>query len=296
MTREAGGGEQGRLGQEPQRLDREVVRRDLARTRSQAAQLIRAGRVLVDDRVVTRAGVAVTPGQQVSLRAAAHDETSWIVRGWVGRGSLKLDHAFTAWEPEGLAVRGRRCLDVGASTGGFTQVLLERGAAHVVALDVGHNQLDPRVATDLRVTERSGTNIREVDPAQVGGPFDVVVADLSFISLTLVLPVLHTLSRPGADLVLLVKPQFEVGKERLGKDGLVRRVQDRYEVLEALEGHARTVGLAPVDLHRSPVVGGTGNVEYLWWLRRCPGGMMDCGRGPAELAARRGVLRLEEDA
>lgn len=268
----------------------------MARTRSQAAQLIRAGRVLLDEVVVTRASAPVSDGQEVSLRAAVHDETSWIVRGWVGRGSLKLDHALTVWEPEGLLVRDRRCLDVGASTGGFTQVLLERGADHVVALDVGRDQLDPRVAVDPRVTERSGTNVRDVDPHEVGGPFDVVVADLSFISLTLVLPALQALSSPGADLVLLVKPQFEVGRERLGRDGLVRRVQDRYDVLEALDGSARAAGLAPVDLHRSPVVGGTGNVEYLWWLRRCPDGMMDCGRGPAELAARRGALRLEEDA
>ncbi|WP_337590167.1 TlyA family RNA methyltransferase [Ornithinimicrobium sufpigmenti] len=296
MSPAAGVGGTGEVGQPPQRLDREMVRRGLATTRSQGAQLIRAGRVLVDGQVVTRAGAPVAPGQPVSLRPTAHDETSWIVRGWVGRGSLKLDHALTVWEPDGLSVRGRRCLDVGASTGGFTQVLLERGASHVVALDVGHGQLDPRVSVDPRVTERSGTNVRQVEPEQIDGPFDVIVADLSFISLALVLPVLHTLARPGADLVLLVKPQFEVGKERLGKDGLVRRVQDRYEVLERLDEQARAVGLTPVDLHRSPVAGGTGNVEYLWWLRRWPDGMMDCGRGPAELAARRGVLRLEEDA
>lgn len=288
----AGGGHAARQGE---RLDRAAVARGLAPTRSQAAQLIKAGRVLVDGRVVTRAGTTIGPDQALALGQAGHDETSWIVRGWVGRGSLKLDHALSVWATEGLRVRDRRCLDVGASTGGFTQVLLERGAAQVVAVDVGHGQLDPRVAQDPRVTERSGTNIRRVGPDQLGAPFEVVVADLSFISLSLVLPVLHTLCRPGADLLLLVKPQFEVGRDRLGKDGLVRRVQDRFEVLARLDQEARDVGLAPVDLVRSPVVGGTGNVEYLWWLRRCPGGMMDCGRGPAELAARRGVLRLEED-
>lgn len=283
-------------GQGAQRLDRAVVARGLARTRSQAAQLIRAGRVLVDGRAVTRASVTVGPGQELLLGQSQDEETSWIVRGWVGRGALKLDHALRLWAPEGLSVEGRHCLDVGASTGGFTQVLLEYGAAHVVALDVGHDQLDPRVARDPRVTERSNTNIRTVDPDQVAGPVDVVVADLSFISLSLVLPVLPALCQPGADLVLLVKPQFEVGRERLGRDGLVRRAEDRFAVLERLDAQARDVGLAPVDLHRSPVLGGTGNVEYLWWLRRCQDGMMDCGREPAELAARRGVLRLEEDA
>lgn len=280
----------------PRRLDRDVVERGLARTRSQAAQLIKAGRVLVDGRVVTRAGTMVRADQRLSLAAVEDEETSWIVRGWVGRGALKLAHALTAWESEGLSVAGRRCLDVGASTGGFTQVLLERDAAHVIALDVGHDQLDPRIAQDPRVSERSGTNIRGVQPDQVGGLVDVIVGDLSFISLSLVLPVLHTLSRPGADLVLLVKPQFEVGRERLGKDGVVRRSRDRSEVLARLDTEAREVGLAPVDLLRSPVSGSEGNVEYLWWLRRCPDGMMDCGRGPDELAARRGVLRQEEDA
>lgn len=278
------------------RLDRAVVDRGLARTRSQGAQLIRAGRVLVDGRVETRPGTTVRPDQELGLGQARDDETSWIVRGYVGRGSLKLDHGLDVWAGEGLDVRGRRCLDAGASTGGFTQVLLQRGAAHVVAVDVGHGQLDPRVAGDPRVTERSGTNIRDVGPDELGGPFDVVVADLSFISLSLVLPVLHALCRPGADLVLLVKPQFEVGRDRLGRDGVVRRAVDRFAVLDRLDREAREAGLAPVDLVRSPVAGGTGNVEYLWWLRRCPDGMMDCGRGPAELAARRGVLRLEEDA
>lgn len=292
MTTAPAGGAAGDRGM---RLDRTVLERGLARTRSQAAQLIKAGRVLVDGRVVTRAGTTVGPEQVVALGRAEHEESSWIVRGFVGRGSLKLDHALSVWSAQGLSVQGRRCLDVGASTGGFTQVLLERGATHVVALDVGHGQLDPRVAQDPRVTERSGTNIRQVGPDELGDPFEVVVADLSFISLALVLPALHTLCRPGADLVLLVKPQFEVGRERLGRDGVVRRAEDRYAVLARLDQQARAAGLAPVDLLRSPVVGGTGNVEYLWWLRRCPDGMMDCGRGPAELAARRGVLRLEED-
>lgn len=278
------------------RLDRELVERSLARTRSQAGQLIRSGRVLLEGRVVRRPGVRVRPGQDLRLAGADHEETSWIVRGWVGRGALKLDHALTAWGSAGLTVQGRRCLDAGASTGGFTQVLLEHGAAHVIALDVGHAQLDPRVGLDPRVTERSGTNIRQVSVDQLGGEVDVVVGDLSFISLTLVLPVLPALCRPGADLVLLVKPQFEVGRDRLGKDGLVRSPGDRSEVLARLDQEARASGLAPVDLARSPVLGGTGNVEYLWWLRRCSDGMMDCGRGPAELAARRGVLRQEEDA
>lgn len=279
-----------------QRLDRRLVEHGLARSRSQASQLIRSGRVLVDGRSVARPGAGVRPGQQLSLTPVDHQETSWITRGWVGRGALKLDEALTRWGPDGLDVQGRRCLDVGASTGGFTQVLLEHGAEHVVALDVGHDQLDDRVREDPRVSERSGLNIRHVAPGDLGDAFDLVVGDLSFISLSLVLPVLPELCLPGADLVLLVKPQFEVGRDRLGRDGLVPRVQDRFAVLERLDREARETGLTPVDLARSPVLGATGNVEYLWWLRRCQDGMMDCGPGPAELAARRRVLRQEEDA
>lgn len=269
------------------RLDVALVERGLAPTRTQAQALVKAGRVLVDGRPVTRPALPVPPRSVLSI--ADLDEATdadWIARGWVGRGAVKLDHALQVWAVDGLRVDGRRCLDVGASTGGFTQVLLEHGAATVLALDVGHGQLDPRLRKDARVVDRPGTNLRDVRAEDLGGVFDVVVADLSFISLTLVLPVLEALARPGADLVLLVKPQFEVGRQALGRGGVVRSPEARREVLLRLDGQARAAGLAPVDLLRSPLTGTHGNVEILWWLRRPGPGMMNCGREPAVLAAR----------
>ena len=279
-----------------QRLDQALVARGLARSRNQAQQLVRAGVVTVDGTVVDRPSTTIPSAARVELAATptADHDAAWITRGWVGRGALKLDHALTRWEPHGLRVAGRRCIDVGASTGGFTQVLLERGAAHVVALDVGHDQLDERLVHDDRVSDRAGTSVRTVTPAELGGPFDVVVADLSFISLALVLPQLAALAGPDAELVLLVKPQFEVGREALGRAGVVRSARARHDVLAALDGVAREAGLAPMDLARSPVSGTTGNVEYLWWLRVCPPGMMDCGRTRVEMEARRRELREEE--
>lgn len=283
------------------RLDQALVARGLARSRTQAQQLVRAGLVLLDGTVATRPATTVEDTATVELtEAPTGQDTSavdWITRGWVGRGAVKLQHALDRWAPQGLTVRDARCLDVGASTGGFTQVLLEHGARHVVALDVGHDQLAAQVRDDPRVQDLSGTSIRDVDPLDpaLGGPFDVVVADLSFISLTLVLPTLAPLTRAGGHLVLLVKPQFEVGRHGLGKGGVVRSSAARSAVLAALDPLARQAGLHPVDLERSPVTGGSGNVEYLWWLRVCPPGMMDCGRTVAQLAVRREELRREEE-
>ena len=170
--------------------------------------------------------------------------------------------------PAVSAVRGRRCLDVGASTGGFTQVLLAAGAASVVALDVGHGQLAPAVAQDPRVEERSGTNVRDVTSADFGGGFELVVADLSFISLTLVLPVLAELLLPGGDLVGLVKPQFEVGRERLGKTGVVRSEEQRQQAVESAREAATRSGLTVQAVVPSRTVGVSGNLEYFLWARR----------------------------
>lgn len=276
------------------RLDVALVARGLARSRTQAQALVRDGLVRVDGTVVSRPATLVERTTVLEVTGAGSAEGSaWIQRGWVGRGALKLDHGLTRWEPAGLRVAGRRCLDVGASTGGFTQVLLERGAEHVVALDVGHEQLDPSLREDPRVRDLAGTSVRDVSPADVG-PVGLVVADLSFISLRVVLPVLPRLCEPGADLVLLVKPQFEVGRDALGRTGVVRSVQQRATVLADLEQHAVGAGLAPVDLVRSPVTGSSGNIEYLWWLRRCPTGMMDWS-DPVRLRARRAELRDEEE-
>lgn len=193
---------------------------------------------------------------------------------WVGRAAHKLAAALDAWSPDGLAVRGRRCVDVGASTGGFTQVLLAAGAAHVVAVDVGHGQLVAEVADDPRVEERSGTTIRGLRADDLGGAADLVVADLSFISLTLVLPDLAGLLGVGADLVVLVKPQFEVGRGRLNRQGVVTSVRDRHaallRVLDAVEAeHLHVHGL-----RASPIHGATGNTEYLLWARSVPSDTM----------------------
>lgn len=290
------------------RLDHEMVARGLVPSRSQAQQLIRSGWVTVDGSVVTKPSRPVRTGEGVALvpaegapavedAGATQDRgaAAWILRGRVGRGAVKLEHALATWGPEGLSVAGARCLDVGASTGGFTQVLLEHEAEHVVALDVGRGQLHARLRDDPRVTDVSQTSIRDVRPGDLGEPFQVVVADLSFISLSLVLPAVARLLTEGGHAVLLVKPQFEVGRHALGRGGVVRSGQARAQVLERLDGEARAAGLTPVDLDRSPVTGSSGNIEYLWWLRVCPNGMMDCGRAPDRLAARRRELRGQEE-
>jgi 23S rRNA (cytidine1920-2'-O)/16S rRNA (cytidine1409-2'-O)-methyltransferase len=210
---------------------------------------------------------------------------------WVSRAAYKLVAALDAFggpapDRPVITVAGKRCLDVGASTGGFTQVLLARGAREVVAVDVGHGQLAAQVAADDRVLERSGTNVRTLTPEQVGGPADLVVCDLSFISLRLVLDRLAALTGADGDLVALVKPQFEVGRQRLGKGGVVRAAGDRREAVLGVVRAARTAGLAPTGLRASPITGTTGNVEYLLWLRHRPDGMMgerDLVRAATEL-------------
>ena len=273
------------------RVDAALVARGLARSRGHARELIGGGHVIIEGRVATKPAAPVRPDTVIELAGDAGPAR-------VGRAAGKLDAAFARFGPAGLSARDRRCLDVGASTGGFTQVLLEQGAAHVVALDVGHGQLVPQLAADPRVTERSGVNIRDVDPTHLTaghGPFGLLVADLSFISLRLVLPHLAPLLAPDGDAVLLVKPQFEVGREGLGRGGVVRSAEVRAQVLRRLDGRARELGLGPWDLDRSPLAGGSGNVEYLWWLRRCRPGMMDCGRDRALLEERRRELRKEED-
>lgn len=193
----------------------------------------------------------------------------------MGRAAHKLEHAFTVWAPRGLTARARHCLDVGASTGGFTQVLLTRGAADVVALDVGRDQLVPAIRDDPRVTDRSGRSIRDVTADDVGGTFDLIVGDLSFISLTLVLEPIVTLTEPGADVVLLIKPQFEVGRGRLSKNGIVTDPRHRRQALVDVTAAATAAGLGIHGLEMSPISGGEGNTEYLLWARSGVSGTMD---------------------
>ena len=244
------------------RLDVELVARGLARSRGQARDLVKAGSVLLDGSPAKKVSTSVHPDQSLELAAG--------VQGWVSRAAYKLVAALEAFGPAGLSVADKRCIDVGAAAGGFTQVLLRQGAREVVALDVGHGQLAEELGGDARVIERSGVNIRDACPGDLGGPAELLVADLSFISLRLVLPVLRDLVEPSGDLVLLVKPQFEVGRERLGKRGIVRSAVNRASVIEEVVAAGTTAGLNAKAMCRSPIRGATGNAEYLLWLTPRP--------------------------
>jgi len=242
------------------RLDTELVRRGLARSRDQAAELIAAGRVTVAGQTAAKAATQVSRGSAVAVSAAD------VGPEYVSRGGHKLAGALAAFS--GLAVAGRRCLDAGASTGGFTDVLLRAGAAHVVAVDVGYGQLAWSLRTDPRVTVLDRVNVRALSPSQVAPPPEVVVADLSFISLTLVLSALVACAAPDADFALMVKPQFEVGKGRVGPGGVVRDPADRAEAIRRVCDAAESLGLGVRGITASPLPGPAGNVEYFVWLRR----------------------------
>jgi 23S rRNA (cytidine1920-2'-O)/16S rRNA (cytidine1409-2'-O)-methyltransferase len=242
------------------RLDAELVRRGLARSREQAAELIAAGRVAVGGQVASKAATQVARDAPVTVT----DDDSGP--RYVSRGGHKLAGALAAFA--GLDVAGKRCLDAGASTGGFTDVLLRAGAAHVVAADVGYGQLAWPLQTDERVTVLDRVNVRSLDPALVAPPPDVVVADLSFISLSLVLPALVACATADADFVLMVKPQFEVGKGRVGAGGVVRSPQDRAAAVRSVCDTASSLGLGVRGVTASPLPGPSGNVEYFVWFRR----------------------------
>lgn len=241
------------------RLDVELVRRGLARSRDHAVELVTCGRVRVGGVVATKAARPVTPRDQLEVDDTGSD--------FVSRGGNKLAGALAAFGPRGLTVSGRRCLDAGASTGGFTEVLLRSGASRVVAVDVGRDQLVPVLRTHPLVDVHERTHIRDVGPEQVGGPVDLLVADLSFISLTVVMPALRRLVDEGGDLVLLVKPQFEVGKARLGRGGVVRDPALRHDAIRGVARAAAEVGLGVAGLTLSPIQGPAGNTEYFLWLR-----------------------------
>jgi 23S rRNA (cytidine1920-2'-O)/16S rRNA (cytidine1409-2'-O)-methyltransferase len=240
------------------RLDIELVRRGLARSRGHARSLVDAGDVSVAGVVAGKVSTPVGADVPITVREEGPR--------WVSRAAYKLVGALEAFGPKGLAVTGRRCLDVGASTGGFTQVLLHHGADHVIALDVGHGQLVPELAGDPRVEDRARTTVRGLAPEDLGGRVELLVADLSFISLTLVLPTFRALLRDQGDAVVLVKPQFEVGRTRLGKGGIVRAQGDRAWAITEVARCAIEAGLHPRALAQSPILGGEGNAEYLLWL------------------------------
>ncbi len=190
----------------------------------------------------------------------------------MGRGGVKLDAALTAFD---ISVEGRSAVDVGASTGGFTDCLLQRGAAPVVAVDVGYGQLHWKIRSHPAVEVVERTNIRHADPVALGAPFDIVVADLSFISLRTVAEQLAALGAPHSDWVLLIKPQFEAGRDRVDSGGIVRDTQVRYDVVHAVLDHFADLGLGCVGIMASPITGATGNVEYVAWFRHGAGTVDD---------------------
>lgn len=267
--------------QRGQRLDQALVDRGLARSRTLAREYIDSSRVLCNGTVAAKASVRIDDADRLELVGEPER--------YVGRAAYKLISALDAF-PD-VRVNGRRCLDVGASTGGFTQVLLERGAAHVVALDVGHGQLAEPVRSDPRVLERSGTSIRDARVEDLCGPFGLVVADLSFISLTIVMNVLASMVAAEGDLVVLVKPQFEVGRERLGSDGVVRSAQQRAEAVGVVIDAADRVGLSVHGVTISAIAGGTGNQEYLLWLRPAAEGRME----PTQVASALATIRTSDE-
>jgi 23S rRNA (cytidine1920-2'-O)/16S rRNA (cytidine1409-2'-O)-methyltransferase len=235
------------------RLDAELVRRGLSSSRREASDLIGAGRVLVAGAIADKAARLVSPAEAIEVRGPPPR--------FVSRGGEKLDAALDAFE---LDVTGRRALDAGASTGGFTDVLLQRGAAHVVALDVGHAQLHERIRHDPRVTVIERYNVRHLAVADIGGPVEVVVADLSFISLKVVLAGLFAALCPGGDLVVLVKPQFEAGRQEVAKGrGVITDPEVHRRVRGEIEEALRSLNAVVVGWTTSPIHGADGNIEFL---------------------------------
>jgi 23S rRNA (cytidine1920-2'-O)/16S rRNA (cytidine1409-2'-O)-methyltransferase len=235
------------------RLDAELVRRGLAASRGEAQATVAAGRVLVNGAVADKPARLVAAGDAIVIEGPPPR--------FVSRGGEKLDAALDHF---GIDVRGLTVLDVGASTGGFTDCLLDRGATRVIALDVGHGQLHPRIRADERVHVLERTNIRETTPATIGGLVDAVVVDVSFISLTLVIPILVTLCQPGAPMVLLVKPQFEAGRIEVSKGrGVITDPAIHARVRDEVAASLRAAGCDVIGWMESPILGGEGNKEFL---------------------------------
>ena len=259
------------------RLDAELVRRKIARSREQAQTWIKEGKVIVGGFPATKPATVVEPDVSIKVDVAEEDE-------WASRGAHKLLSALEAFGPQGLDVAGKVALDAGASTGGFTDVLLKRGAREVIAVDVGYGQLIWRLQNDPRVRVLDRTNIRNLTLEQIGQPADLMVGDLSFISLNLVLPAIAACLAPGADLLPMVKPQFEVGKDRLGHGGVVRSNELRAEVTADVAAYAQSLGLSVKGVTASGLPGPSGNVEYFLWLGK------DGGAGAPDAAALRAMV------
>jgi 23S rRNA (cytidine1920-2'-O)/16S rRNA (cytidine1409-2'-O)-methyltransferase len=241
------------------RLDSELVRRGMVRSREQAATLIADGRIEVRGIRASKPATGVDPDTPLRILDTEGEE-------YASRGGHKLAGALDTFR--GVSVEGRRCLDAGASTGGFTDVLLRRGAKQVVAVDVGYGQLAWPLRSDERVTVLDRTNVRTLTPDDIGGPAEVTVADLSFISLGIVLPALIACTVDDGHLVPMVKPQFEVGRERLGSGGVVRDPKLRADAVVEVARQAAALGWGTAGVARSPLPGPSGNVEFFLWLQR----------------------------
>lgn len=237
------------------RLDVLLVERGIALSRERAKRVIMAGQVLVDGQKIDKAGTVVK--EEVELRLLGEDIP------YVSRGGLKLAKAAEKFR---LELRGKVAADIGASTGGFTDCMLQKGAAKVYAIDVGYGQLAWKLRTDERVVNMERTNIRHVTPEMLKEPLDFVSIDVAFISLTKVLPAARALLKPGGEIVALIKPQFEAGREKVGKKGVVRDPAVHEEVIGKVMDFCRGEGLSPIALTHSPVKGPEGNIEYLLYL------------------------------
>ena len=235
-----------------QRLDVAVVERGLADTRSKAQSLIMARRVLVNGQFVDKAGATVADDDEVKVAELEHP--------WVGRGGMKLAHALKMLD---INVHGKVCADIGASTGGFTNVMLEHGAAKVYAIDVGYGQLDVSLRNDPRVVNREKVNARYLQPENFDEPIEFASIDVSFISLKLILPAVAKFLR--GELVALIKPQFEVGKHDVGKGGIVRDDAKRQAAVDSVVAFAKEEGFDVKDVIESPVKGAEGNIEFLMY-------------------------------
>ena len=238
-----------------ERIDKLLVERGLADSRTKAQAMVMAGVVLVDEQRVEKPSHQFHPNSSIRIKGS-DDPTA----RYVGRGGLKLEAALRDFQ---IDVTEYNCLDVGASTGGFTDCLLQHGARSVVAIDVGHNQIDWRLRNDPRVEVREGVNARYLQPEDFSQQFDLAVMDVSFISATKVLPAIVPLIVPGGAIVTLIKPQFEVGRGEVGGGGIVRDPAKRLRVVEEVNHAARELGLEVIKVMESPITGADGNVEYL---------------------------------
>jgi 23S rRNA (cytidine1920-2'-O)/16S rRNA (cytidine1409-2'-O)-methyltransferase len=244
-----------------ERVDKLLVERGLAESRTRAQAMVMAGVILVNEQRINKPSDLVAPDAQIRVKGGDDPASRYV-----GRGGLKLEAALREFH---LNVEGLICLDVGASTGGFTDCLLQHGASKVISIDVGHNQIDWRLRTDTRVEVREGVNARYLVPDDFASPFELVVMDVSFISATKIMPAIVPLLTDTGRLVILIKPQFEVGRGEVGKGGIVRDPEKRSRVIDEVNRAAKDLGLKVRGVVESPIHGADGNIEFLALYEKC---------------------------